>query len=109
MTRPRDSRGDAILIFLESDAVAGAENFEEKLLERLFFAFPGGWPGIAVAVWLSLLPGSASTIFDSKPSTIFALTMLVTIIGLGPGAFSVDARILGRREIGIPPRTPLSR
>jgi hypothetical protein len=34
--------------------------------------------------------------------------MLVTIIGLGPGAFSLDARMFGRREIIIPPRASQS-
>jgi hypothetical protein len=29
--------------------------------------------------------------------------MVLTVAGLGPGAFSVDARLFGRREIIIPP------
>jgi uncharacterized membrane protein YphA (DoxX/SURF4 family) len=62
----------------------------------------------ALAVGLSLLPACMPTLFDSKVSLIFGLTMLMTIIGLGPGAFSVDARVFGRREIIIPPRTPRS-
>jgi uncharacterized membrane protein YphA (DoxX/SURF4 family) len=62
----------------------------------------------AAAVGLSLLPGCAPTLFDSKISLIFGLTMLVTIIGLGPGAFSLDARMFGRREIIIPPRASQS-
>ena len=134
------------------------------MLGRLFFAFPGGLPGIALlslravfgvallveagcyvrelnltpAAWLvglgalaagillivgfltpvvgaavaaggvgiavSLLPASNQTVFDSGPATVFALAMLVTIIALGPGAFSVDARVFGRREIIIPRR-----
>jgi uncharacterized membrane protein YphA (DoxX/SURF4 family) len=138
------------------------------VLRRLFFAFPGGWPGLALlllravlgmailtqgsfyigepnpttatwfmglsafasgalllagfatpiigalvavaaaAVGLSLLPGCVPTLFDSKISLIFGLTMLVTIIGLGPGAFSLDARMFGRREIIIPPRASQS-
>jgi uncharacterized membrane protein YphA (DoxX/SURF4 family) len=59
----------------------------------------------AVCVGLSLLPACVPTLFDSKISLIFGLTMLISIIGLGPGAFSVDARVFGRREIIIPPRT----
>jgi uncharacterized membrane protein YphA (DoxX/SURF4 family) len=59
----------------------------------------------ALSVALSLFPSSTPTLFDSKPAAVFALTMLVTLIGLGPGAFSVDARVFGRREIIIPPRT----
>ena len=59
----------------------------------------------AAGVGLSLLPACTRSLFDSKISLIFGLTMLVTIVGLGPGAFSVDARVFGRREIIIPPRT----
>jgi uncharacterized membrane protein YphA (DoxX/SURF4 family) len=62
----------------------------------------------AAGVELSLLPACTPTAFESKISVIFGLTMLVTIIGLGPGAISVDARVFGRREIVIPPRTPNS-
>ena len=58
------------------------------------------------AVALSLFPACTPNLFDSKPALIFALTMLVTIIGAGPGRFSLDARVFGRREIIIPP--PLS-
>jgi uncharacterized membrane protein YphA (DoxX/SURF4 family) len=57
----------------------------------------------AVAVGLSLLPPASPSFFDSQSSLVFAITMLVAIAGLGPGAFSVDARIFGRREIIIPP------
>ena len=57
----------------------------------------------AVAVGLSLLPPASPNFFDSRSSLVFAITMLVAIAGLGPGAFSVDARIFGRREIIIPP------
>ena len=34
---------------------------------------------------------------------IFAGIMAAAIVFLGPGAFSVDARLFGRREIIIPP------
>jgi len=57
----------------------------------------------AVAVGLSLLPPASPNFLDSGSSLVFALTILVAIAGLGPGAFSVDARIFGRREIIIPP------
>jgi uncharacterized membrane protein YphA (DoxX/SURF4 family) len=38
-----------------------------------------------------------------------ALLMVITAMGialLGPGAFSVDGQLFGRREIVIPPRPP---
>ena len=135
-------------------------------MRRLFFAFPNGWPGVALlllrvvfgiavivqgraylsesgpppgawfmglsdlavgallvigcltpiagalvaaaagCVGLSFLPECAHGVFDSKTSFIFGLTMLVTILGVGPGAFSVDARVFGRREIIIPTGIP---
>ena len=57
---------------------------------------------------LSLLPASSPDIFDSKSALIFALAMLLAIIGTGPGRFSLDARVFGRREIIIPPRNSTS-
>lgn len=52
---------------------------------------------------LSMLPDAVSYMFDSKAAVIFAFTMVLTMIGAGPGRFSVDARVFGRREIIIPP------
>jgi uncharacterized membrane protein YphA (DoxX/SURF4 family) len=145
---------------------AGRRKYEETLLQRLFPAFPGGWPGIAllllravlavalleqgrfylqgadgakvnwliglsalasgallligfltpiagavaglgtVALGFSLLPPCTPTIFDSKPAVVFAVAILLGIVVLGPGAFSLDARMFGRREIIIPPAGP---
>jgi uncharacterized membrane protein YphA (DoxX/SURF4 family) len=62
-----------------------------------------------VGIELSLLPTCTSTLFDSRLPIVFAVTMLLTIIVLGPGAFSVDRRLFGRREIIIPPRLSRSR
>lgn len=61
--------------------------------------------GGAAATFASL-PASGRHVFDSAPSAIFALTMLLTIAGTGPGRFSVDARLFGRREIIIPASRP---
>jgi len=58
----------------------------------------------AMGVAFPLLPACVPNLFDSRISLMFGLTMLVTIIGLGPGAYSLDARMFGRREIIIPPR-----
>jgi uncharacterized membrane protein YphA (DoxX/SURF4 family) len=67
----------------------------------------GGILGLsAIVVAISRSTGSIPIIFDSKAATAFAITMLLTLIGLGPGAFSIDARLFGRREIIIPPTTP---
>ena len=133
------------------------------MLRRLFFAFPGGLPGISLlllravfgvalavegllclgrvnpapALWIiglgallaggllligyltpiialavgvgaigiaiSVVPECPRYVFASKPALIFASTILLNVIGLGPGAFSVDALVFGRREIIIPP------
>jgi uncharacterized membrane protein YphA (DoxX/SURF4 family) len=58
---------------------------------------------VAVGIFLAVLPASAPTLFDSSVTVMFAATMLLAIVILGPGAFSVDARLFGRREIIIPP------
>ena len=131
-------------------------------LHRFFFAFPGGWPGIALlllrtafglavivqgalylrgadsapaalpvglaamlgggllligfltpvagsvvglgafGIWFFLRPSRAPILFDSSVAIVFGATMLLAIVILGPGAFSCDARVFGRREIIIP-------
>ena len=126
-------------------------------MQKLFSAFPGGWPGLgllllrvlvgvrlifqtlayAEATHLTLSNGIAAALvliiascllvgfltpisavltglgaislslsgtFDSN-QTLLNLIVLATAIGLlGPGAFSIDARMFGRREISIPSR-----
>jgi len=59
----------------------------------------------AIGVSTSLLPSCTSPQFNSGISLIFAATILMAIILLGPGAFSLDARLFGRREIIIPRRS----
>jgi uncharacterized membrane protein YphA (DoxX/SURF4 family) len=56
-----------------------------------------------LGVWLSLLPACTPTLIDSRIPAVFALTILVAITALGPGALSLDARVFGRREIIFPP------
>ena len=63
---------------------------------------------VAIGVAISLLPVCAPTLFSSKPAIVFAGTMLVELILLGPGAYSLDARVFGRREIIIPPSASAS-
>jgi uncharacterized membrane protein YphA (DoxX/SURF4 family) len=57
----------------------------------------------ALGIWLSLIPASTPTLFDSRAADVFGLAILWAIVTLGPGAFSVDARLFGRREIIFPP------
>ena len=57
----------------------------------------------AAGIAVGLLPPSVPALFDTRLVTAFAVTVLVAVILLGPGAFSVDARLYGRREIIVPP------
>ena len=67
--------------------------------------FVGATVGLgAIGVGLSVLPLCTWTVFESHISAAFAAAILLAIIILGPGAFSIDARVFGRREIIIPPR-----
>lgn len=57
----------------------------------------------AIGTGLSLLPPSTPNLFEAKLSVIFAIIMTAALAFLGPGAYSLDARLFGRREIIIPP------
>ena len=46
---------------------------------------------------------AAIFVFDARLSLILLMAMTVAIFLLGPGAYSLDARLFGRREIIIPP------
>lgn len=59
---------------------------------------------ITLAVRLSLLPVSGPLLFDSDVALGLGASVFFASVVLGPGAFSVDARVFGRREIIIPPR-----
>ena len=63
----------------------------------------GAAVGLAgIGLGLSIIPLSVPNPWNSELAVIFGLTILVAVLGLGPGAFSVDARVFGRREIIIP-------
>jgi len=53
----------------------------------------------AALAWLPIVGAKAV-----RPSSLFTGIMALSILCLGPGAFSVDARRHGRREIIIPRR-----
>jgi uncharacterized membrane protein YphA (DoxX/SURF4 family) len=56
----------------------------------------------AVGAAFSVIPISPSPLVDTKPAFVFFMTILLGVLGLGPGAISLDARFFGRREIIIP-------
>jgi uncharacterized membrane protein YphA (DoxX/SURF4 family) len=53
-------------------------------------------------------PIPTTNFFDIKLAVFFMVVMAAAIFLLGPGAFSIDARLFGRREIVIlrTPRSP---
>ena len=58
-----------------------------------------------VAVHFTALPGECLNLFSTKMACFLAISIATAPIFLGPGAYSVDARRFGLREIVIPPRS----
>jgi uncharacterized membrane protein YphA (DoxX/SURF4 family) len=56
----------------------------------------------AIAYALSWMPAPTANLFDTKLAIINVIAIATAILFLGPGAFSLDARLFGRREIFIP-------
>ena len=63
-----------------------------------------------LGIGFSVFPATSPNLFEARLSAIFAVIMTTAIVFLGPGAFSLDAVLFGRREIIIPqgPRRPES-
>jgi uncharacterized membrane protein YphA (DoxX/SURF4 family) len=63
-----------------------------------------------LAIGVSWFLTSGENAHDKAVAAIYLVVMSIAITLLGPGAFSLDARLFGRREIIIPeaPRPPLS-
>jgi hypothetical protein len=51
-------------------------------------------------------PSLTLELFEAKLTAALATVIAVALICLGPGAFSLDARLFGRREIIIPSASP---
>jgi putative oxidoreductase len=57
-----------------------------------------------IAVHFFSLHGKLN-LFSSRIACFLAMSIAIALVLLGPGAFSIDARRFGRREIVIPPRS----
>jgi uncharacterized membrane protein YphA (DoxX/SURF4 family) len=57
-------------------------------------------PVVSVAIGIGAI-ASAAAGFDTIPALISLIVLAITVALLGPGAFSIDARMFGRREILI--------
>jgi putative oxidoreductase len=58
-----------------------------------------------IAVHFSFLNGESLNLFSSRIACCLAMSIAIALVFLGPGAFSIDARRFGRREIVIPRRS----
>ncbi len=61
------------------------------------FAMVGG-----LLVACSVIPDCASTLSQSSYALLLVATTLIEVLLGGPGAYSIDARLFGPREIVIP-------
>jgi uncharacterized membrane protein YphA (DoxX/SURF4 family) len=66
--------------------------------------------GVALSLSIPLFwfPSPARGLFLDKITALLIMADAIAIALLGPGAFSVDARIFGRREVLIPHESSLS-
>jgi uncharacterized membrane protein YphA (DoxX/SURF4 family) len=80
-----------------------------SLMIGLLTPFAGILIGLGSAVALSWFQAPISELFGSRLSVLFVAIMAASIVLLGPGAFSLDARFFGRREIIIPKTTKTKR
>jgi len=61
--------------------------------------------GAGVSTMCSWLAAPNVAFFDTRTTAALAVVIAAAVVCLGPGAFSLDARLFGRREIIIP-KTP---
>jgi len=60
---------------------------------------------LAVGFALSWPPLGTPVFLNGLFAALLAVIAAVAVFLLGPGAFSLDARLFGRREISIPPKS----
>jgi uncharacterized membrane protein YphA (DoxX/SURF4 family) len=58
---------------------------------------------LAIGLAMAWLPAPKPNAFEVRLTAALAATAATAIALLGPGAFSLDAALFGRREIAIPP------
>jgi uncharacterized membrane protein YphA (DoxX/SURF4 family) len=58
---------------------------------------------VLAAMWISIGPAANPSLCASTLSVAFLAAVAFAVVLLGPGAFSLDARLFGLREIIIPP------
>jgi len=51
---------------------------------------------------ISCRGGPGLQVLDARTTEVFAIMIAAAVACLGPGAFSLDSRLFGRREIVIP-------
>jgi len=62
---------------------------------------------VAIVGWMISFSGVPNfDLFDTRTAEAFAVVIATAIVCLGPGAFSLDSRLFGRREIVIPKSSP---
>ena len=59
-------------------------------------------PITAIVIGLGAIALAASQVFQTNQTLLNVIVLTAAIALLGPGAFSIDARMFGRREILIP-------
>ncbi len=64
---------------------------------------------VGVGIGFSWFPVPALVFFNSRLLTLDLIIMAITCAFLGPGAFSLDARLFGRRKVIIPRSSGLPR
>jgi len=58
--------------------------------------------GVGISTVCSWLAAPHVALFDTRTTAALAAVIAAAVLCLGPGAFSLDARLFGRREIIIP-------